>query len=150
MYTIRDLCKISKLSRSTILYYDSLGLLKPTERSAANYRIYSDESLEVLRKICLYREAGVSLEDIGSLIAAPENDDTKIHILESTLLRLNNLARTVQKKQNMVIDMIKIHCEKSGSAGQRDVAFENLEKWISSFTFDVYKALGIYDDDMEE
>jgi len=149
MYTIRDLCRISKLSRSTILYYDSLGLLKPTERSTANYRIYSDKSLEVLRKICLYREAGVSLADIGLIIVASDNDDAKIQVLENTLTHLNDLAYTVQKRQILVIDMLKALGDKRGSADQCDEAFENLMKWISSFTFDIDKSLGI-EDDMEE
>jgi len=153
MYTIRDLCKVSKLSRSTILYYDSLGLLKPAERSESNYRLYSDESLEILRKICLYRDAGVSLKDIGWLIAVPENDEKNIRILESTLFQLNNLERAVQKKQSTVIDMMKAIRDKSSaeiSDEQIDLNWEHVDKWISSFAFDIYKALGFDNDEMEE
>ena len=94
MYTIRDLCKTSKLSRSTILYYDSLGLLKPDERTESNYRLYSEGSLNSLRKICLYRDAGVSLEDIKVLLNTPECDSRSISILEKTLLQLNELDKT--------------------------------------------------------
>jgi DNA-binding transcriptional MerR regulator len=107
MYTIRELCGISGLSRSTILYYDSLGLLKPVQRSTSNYRLYSDESVTLLKKICLYREAGVSLADISQLMCTPDNGDLNLDILESTLYQLNLQAQKVKDKQQVIIDMIK-------------------------------------------
>ena len=39
MQTISQAAKKFKLSRSTLLYYDRIGLLRPTERTAAGYRI---------------------------------------------------------------------------------------------------------------
>ena len=36
MLTVSQLA--SRLSRSTLLYYESIGLLKPTARCSANYR----------------------------------------------------------------------------------------------------------------
>lgn len=68
MYSIGKLCKEYNLSRSTLLYYDSIGILKASERTKSNYRIYSEEDKERLGQICLYREAGVSLEEIKELL----------------------------------------------------------------------------------
>jgi DNA-binding transcriptional MerR regulator len=107
MYTIHDLCKASKLSRSAILYYDSVGLLKPAKRSESNYRLYSDESLKTLKKICLYRETGMALKDISIMMDAMESDDSNISILESTLSQLNSCIRDLQEKRNRIINMIK-------------------------------------------
>ena len=64
MYTIKQLCVKSGLSRSTLLYYDSLRLVQPSARSQANYRLYSDDDVKRLERVCLYKEAGVSLEEI--------------------------------------------------------------------------------------
>jgi len=52
MYTIRKLCERSGLSRTALLYYESIGLLEAEGRSESNYRLYSDVSAERLEKIC--------------------------------------------------------------------------------------------------
>ena len=39
--TITRLAKQFKLSRSTLLYYDRIGLLRPSGRSPSNYRLYT-------------------------------------------------------------------------------------------------------------
>lgn len=140
MFTIRDLCKASKLSRSTILYYDSLGLLKPAERSESNYRLYTDESFKTLERICLYRDAGVTLEDIGTLLRKSENDDKKIDILERTLFRLNELTRKIQEKQNMITDMIKkLDDSNNIYTAFDDQCFEDFDRQESVFGFDIHK-----------
>lgn len=68
MLTAGKLAKKLALSRIALLYYDSLGLLQPTTRSAANYREYSDEDVERLRTICTLRKAGLRLKDIGRVL----------------------------------------------------------------------------------
>lgn len=88
MYTISKLCKEYNLSRSTLLYYDSIGLLKASERMKSNYRLYSKEDKERLEQICLYKGAGVSLEHIKELLNAnKKNEDA-----------LNNLHVQFEKK----------------------------------------------------
>ncbi len=106
MYTIKDLSRQSKLSRSTLLYYDSLGLLKPSERSQANYRLYSEEALTTLERICLYREAGVSLAGIAELIKTSENDDGYRDILDKTLSFLNKEARKIRERQDIILKLL--------------------------------------------
>ena len=139
MYTIRDLCGISKLSRSAILYYETLGLLKSAGRSASNYRLYSDESITVLKKICLYREAGVSLEDIKALLNISENGDISIAILENTLARINGHIRDLQRKQKRVVDMIKAI---NGKEVIDDMEFlDCLEDQIRRDAYDINKYL---------
>lgn len=61
MYTVSKLANEFNLSGSTLLYYDRIGLLSPSGRSESNYRLYSEDDAERLRKICMFREAGVTL-----------------------------------------------------------------------------------------
>ncbi len=44
MITIGRLARRFGLSRSTLLYYDSIGLLSPSTRSAKDYRLYLQSS----------------------------------------------------------------------------------------------------------
>jgi DNA-binding transcriptional MerR regulator len=51
VYTIGRIARIFGLSRSTLLYYDSIGLLTPTGRSDAGYRLYSEDDRKRLERI---------------------------------------------------------------------------------------------------
>ena len=53
MYTIGQLVKRYGLSRSTLLYYDRIGLLSASARSDANYRLYTDKDLQRMSQIAL-------------------------------------------------------------------------------------------------
>ncbi len=66
MYTIRKLAAEFGLSRSTLLYYDSIGLLKPSSRSESGYRQYSEGDNKQLRQICTYRQMGLQLKELNS------------------------------------------------------------------------------------
>lgn len=83
MYSIGQLVKRFNLSRSTLQYYDSIGLLGASARTGANYRRYSEDDVKRLEQICIYREAGLSLEDIKKILNSPEN--TTASILEKRL-----------------------------------------------------------------
>ena len=146
MYTVRELCKLSKLSRSTLLYYDSLGILKPIRRSAANYRLYSEESLDCLKKICMYRDAGVPLADISRMIGMHCDEDTTADILEKTLHMLNEQARRIREKQQVVINMIKRRSSEADTGGlafwDDEKHYDELMERMSVFAFDPYEYRG--------
>lgn len=68
LLTIGELGKAAGVRTSTIRYYEREGLLKPSGRSASNYRLYSDENLERLRFIRAAQATGFSLEDATALL----------------------------------------------------------------------------------
>lgn len=69
--TVTSLARACGLSRTTVLYYETLDLLKPARRTAANYRAYGERELDRLRRIAMYRGAGLTLGDIRSLLDGP-------------------------------------------------------------------------------
>jgi MerR family transcriptional regulator, thiopeptide resistance regulator len=72
--TVTNLARACGLSRSTVLYYEAIGLLKSVRRSAGNYRIYDENDLQRLRQICIYRGAGLKLGDIRSVLDEARSD----------------------------------------------------------------------------
>ena len=54
-YTVGRLAKRFGLSRSTLLYYDSIGLLKPEVRGEGEYRRYGKDAIKRLEMVCLYQ-----------------------------------------------------------------------------------------------
>jgi DNA-binding transcriptional MerR regulator len=105
MYSISKLCKEYNLSRSTLLYYDSIGLLKASERTKSNYRMYSQEDKARLGQICLYREAGVALEQIKELLDSDEKSEE--NVLRKRLIELNNELYLLRLQQKIIVEILK-------------------------------------------
>lgn len=104
-YRISRLARMVGLSRSTLLYYDRIGLLIPSGRTDANYRIYSEADRKRLAQICRYRSAGLSLETIGAILSAPRPRTVKA--LEQRLEALNHEIRDLRLQQQVIVDLLK-------------------------------------------
>jgi len=105
MYTISQLAKRFSLSRSTLIYYDKAGLLKPSGRSHANYRVYSDRDIEKLERIALFRSAGVPLSTIAEII--DQDLDQVEAALEARLISINREIQALRGQQKVIMDLIK-------------------------------------------
>lgn len=93
------------LSRSTLLYYDRIGLLQAFERTAAGYRRYSANDCKKLERICLFRHAGLPLAEIQKLLAA--NSEPSVKVLEKRLRELGEEILHLRGQQHMIIAMLK-------------------------------------------
>lgn len=55
----------------TLHHYDEIGLLAPSERTPAGYRVYTDADLERLATVVVYRRLGFGLDEIRELLDGP-------------------------------------------------------------------------------
>ena len=70
MYRIGDFSKMTGASVKTLRYYDEIGLLKPGSiDNFTNYRYYSDEELQLFKRIEHLKKLGFTLEEIKSNIS---------------------------------------------------------------------------------
>jgi len=99
------LAKRCGLSRSTLLYYESIGLLTPASRNASNYRRYGERDLLRLQQICAYRNAGLRLEDILAVLDRPETDADQV--LKRRLLELDAEIETKRSHQHAILMLLK-------------------------------------------
>lgn len=102
MITIGELGKKFSLSRSTLLYYSKIGLLMPSQRTEANYRLYTEDNEKCLEKICLYRKTGMSLKKIKSILDSNHNP-----ALEERLKQLNEELNNIQSQQRMILALMQ-------------------------------------------
>jgi len=136
MYTIGQIAKKFSISRSTLLYYDSIGLLSPSGRSEANYRLYFDNDVLKMEKITHFRETGLSLESIASIL---EMDNNKVSsILENRLFKINEEIQNMRYQQSVIIKIL-------GNKNKiKNARIMTKNQWIS-----LLKATGLNDSDME-
>ncbi len=73
--TTGEIAKKAGISQKAIRLYDEKGLLKPSEYSEGNYRLYDKEALFVLEKIIALKQVGFSLEEIKENLMYSEDDD---------------------------------------------------------------------------
>jgi MerR family transcriptional regulator, thiopeptide resistance regulator len=79
-HTVGELAKLARISVRALHHYDQIGLLTPTERTDAGYRLYGEDDLARLQQILFYRELGFPLAAIGKLL-----DDASIDRVSSLL-----------------------------------------------------------------
>jgi DNA-binding transcriptional MerR regulator len=137
MLTVTKLARGCGLSRSTVLYYESIGLLKAPRRSAANYRRYGDGDMARLRQICAYRNAGLSLADIQEILDHVETDAASI--LKRRLVELDGEIERLRDHQRAIFRLLK----KPTLLGRKKVITK--EKWVA-----IMRGAGFSDTDMHK
>ena len=77
MKQIKEVCVLSGLSKRTLQFYDDKCLLN-VSRTEDNYRIYSDEDLDRLWLILIYKEMGFSLSEVSELLDSGDEETRTI------------------------------------------------------------------------
>lgn len=126
MQTISEVGKQFGLSRSTLLYYDRLKLVRPSYRTAAGYRLYSQEDRARLREICRYRQAGLPLSEIRTLLENEKPSRTRLSsALHRRLTELNHEIAALRRQQQVVLSLLP-------KKGQDHLARAmTKEKWVA-------------------
>ena len=93
MRTVKEISDLTGISVRTLHYYDEIGLLKPTEKNDAGYRLYDDKALETLQQILFFREFDISLKEIKAVLDNPALERNQILQVQRKML--------VTKKERM-------------------------------------------------
>lgn len=121
MFRISALAREFGLSRSTLLYYDRIGLLAPSGRSEAGYRLYSPAERERLAAICSFRQAGLAIEDIRRVL---ERENADGAVLQRRMRELGDEIRTLQTQQHLLGKMLQVQ-----SRGELPVTVDK-QAWV--------------------
>ena len=164
-HSISRLGRLFGLSRSTLLYYDRIGLLPPSGRTGSGYRYYSEQARRRLDRICQFRQAGLTLDEIGQVLATGGKPGATMltkrmrqtvkrilelrdqqRILAGMLKRVAAGATTPPVDKEMWVQMLR-------AAGMNE---EGMARWHSEFEHrspqghqDFLKSLGISDDEVQ-
>lgn len=139
---IRELARRAGLSRAALLHYETLGLLAPARRDANGYRLYGPEQIERLRAIRAYREAGLSIAAIQSLLA--NKPDESMQLLEDRLLDIDREINALREQQITLARLLaqataefpgKLASKDAWVALMRSAGFseEDMKRWHAVF-----------------
>ena len=100
MKTVKEISDLTGISVRTLHYYDEIGLLKPTKKSDAGYRLYDDKALETVQQVLFFREFDIPLKEIKAVMENPVLERNQILQMQRKML--------VAKKERMerLIDSI--------------------------------------------
>ncbi len=101
-HTVRQVADMAGITVRTLHHYDALGLLTPSARSAAGYRLYGESDLLRLQQVLFFRELGFPLEQVRAILEDPHFDQVRAleghrQMLALERDRLARLIATVDK-----------------------------------------------------
>lgn len=108
MRTVKEISDLTGISVRTLHYYDEIGLLKPTAKSAAGYRLYDDKALEILQQILFFRELDFPLKEIKDMLGKSSLETDRVLQMQRGLL--------VAKKERL--ERLIAHIDRILSGGQ--------------------------------
>ena len=75
-YTTGEMAKLCGVSVRTVQYYDTRGILTPSELTEGGRRLYLEDDVKRMKIICFLRDVGISIKNIGELLT--EDDPVSV------------------------------------------------------------------------
>ncbi|MFE5342855.1 MerR family transcriptional regulator [Isoptericola sp. NPDC056578] len=109
--TVGAAARAAGVTVRTLHHWDAVGLVRPSARTAAGYRLYTASDLTRAHRVVLYRELGVPLDEIGALLDSPQGADASLRrqrdLVRERLCRLERaadaLGRLVEARERGVL-----------------------------------------------
>ena len=106
----------------------------PPARTGGNYRAYTQADLDRLRRIRAYRDAGLSLDDIRTLLARPGGEAWSV--LERRLIEIDAEITTLRAHRQNLLKLLENQALRKGKMITK-------EKWTA-----IMRATGFSEDQM--
>lgn len=137
MRTVSEVAALAGVTVRTLHHYDEIGLVRPSDRTDAGYRLYDEPELERLQVVLFYRELGFGLTEIKELMSGSDYDRGRAlreqrRLLTAQAHRLDRIIAAVDQaivaheKGETVADetMFEVFGEQ-----QRELQAEAEERW---------------------
>jgi DNA-binding transcriptional MerR regulator len=94
-FTVGDLAKLTGITVRALHHYDEIGLVRPSDRSPAGYRLYTDDDVLRLQQVLVYKELGLPLDEIAAVLDDPafSRDDALQRHRAALLVKRGKLDR---------------------------------------------------------
>ncbi|MBK9322887.1 MAG: MerR family transcriptional regulator [Bdellovibrionaceae bacterium] len=134
MLSIGQFADMAQVSARTVRYYESIGLLPASTRGENNYRFYSQNLLERMKRIRDLQGLGFSLEDIKIIISFSDSD-LKTRLNERLLeieQEIDNLEERRERVQNLLSVSNKIDTGETLTETERNLYMDSIKEQVMS------------------
>ena len=125
-YTTKQLARLAGITSRSLRFYDQIGLLSPRRITHNSYRVYTQTEVDLLQQILFYRELGLRLEEIKTLLSSEDFDE--IETLKS------HLAALMERKQQIDTIIHNVQNTIASKEGKKKMSdeqkFEGLKKHL--------------------
>ncbi|HET7277274.1 MAG TPA: MerR family transcriptional regulator [Dermatophilaceae bacterium] len=138
VWTVGQVSEELGVTVRTLHHYDQIGLLRPSGRSRAGYRLYTEADLERLQSIVVYRRLGFPLDEVAELLDA-DGADLERHLrrqreaVTARLDELSDLVTAIGRALEREVSGVKLTREEQrelfGDGFSEDYAREAQERW---------------------
>ena len=138
MPTVGQVADLVGTTVRTLHHYDEIGLLAPSGRTPAGYRLYTDDDITRLQHVVVYRRLGFALEEIPLLLNDPDADVVQ-HLrrqraaVASRLDELSGLVVAIDRALEAQMTGINLTKEEQrelfGEGYSEELAREAEERW---------------------
>ena len=120
--TVGEVSMLLGISVRALHHWDETGLVHPSRRSAAGYRLYCEADIMRIQQVLVYRQTGMNLAEIKMVLDEPETD-AMTHLRHQRELVQEQISHLQQMLSS--IDMVmEIH-----QSGARISVAEMAEIW---------------------
>ena len=106
-YTTGEIAKLTGITVRTVQYYDSRGILMPSDFSEGGRRLYTQEDLKKLKVICFLRDLGIPINSISEILTSENAEKVISLLLEQQLLVLQEEIAEREKQRDTILGMQK-------------------------------------------
>jgi DNA-binding transcriptional MerR regulator len=107
LLSISELAKFARVSRTALIHYDKVGLVKPISRGDNNYRHYSDEHIALVNLVRTLQHLGMSLKDISD-VAHHRTPQSMLKLFSEQIVNIDRDLETLTKARKLMDNMIKV------------------------------------------
>ena len=104
-YTTGEIAKLCGVTVRTVQYYDTRGILVPTELSEGGRRLYSEDDLKRMKIICFLRELGLPIDSISRLLSEDDPGSVISLLLEQQEQALQEEISEREEKRRKLEDL---------------------------------------------
>ena len=101
-YTTGEMAKLCNVSVRTVQFYDTKGILHPSDLTEGGRRLYNDDDLHKLQLICTLKAIGLSLDSIKSVLESDLSEKILTMLLDEQSKLLDGEISERQKQLEMI------------------------------------------------
>lgn len=125
--TVGQVAALTHLTVRALHHYHAIELVSPSFRSAAGYRLYSDNDLRRLQQVLVFRELGFGLDEVRTLIdASPERKREALNAQRTAVLERRLHLDTVLEAVDATLHALEINTPMN-----TDIMFNGYERFAN-------------------